>query len=268
MANLTWSDKRKLERLFRMHGGYVLDFSNRTFSEFIDEHAGRDIYDARYEQGSGSKAHRLRAFWTIENDAMVAKVIAALIAHGHEREDFKDRGPLLDECQRIVTRLQQGGTVTELDALVAEPDARDFDIVAKQVREAIDKNQPEAGIDRLHTFVVKFIRTLCEEQGIPAPRDKPLHSLFGEYVKRLRAGNHLESEMTVRILKSSISVLEAFNDVRNNQSLAHDNPVLNYDESLLIFNHVASSVRFLRSLQQRIRNIAAPQDDADDDIPF
>ena len=32
--------------------------------------------------------------------------------------------------------------------------------------------------------------------------------------------------MTMRILKSSISVLEAFNDVRNSQSLAHDNPVL------------------------------------------
>src|ERR1051325_8418637 len=62
-----------------------------------------------------------------------------------------------------------------------------------------------------------------------------LHSLFGEYVKRLKEHGHLESEMTARILKSSISTLEAFNDVRNNQSLAHDNPILNYDEALLIF---------------------------------
>jgi hypothetical protein len=28
--------------------------------------------------------------------------------------------------------------------------------------------------------------------------------------------------------------------VRNNQSLAHDNPILNYEESLLILNHVTS----------------------------
>jgi hypothetical protein len=54
---------------------------------------------------------------------------------------------------------------------------------------------------------------------------------------------------TDRILKSSISVLEAFNDVRNEQSLAQDNPVLNYDESLLIFNHVANSIRFLKNLE-------------------
>jgi|SRR5687768_15779281 hypothetical protein len=113
----------------------------------------------------------------------------------------------------------------------------------KHVREVIEKNQPEAGLDRLHTFVIKYVRTICELRGIEVNRDKALHSIFGEYVKRLREAGHLESVMTERIIKSSISVLEAFNDVRNNQSLAHDNPILNYEESLLIFNHVASSIR-------------------------
>jgi hypothetical protein len=91
-------------------------------------------------------------------------------------------------------------------------------------------------------------------------------------VKELRRGGHLESEMTDRILKSSISVLEAFNDVRNKQSLAHDNPILNYGESLLVFNHVANSVRFLRSLEARIdakpKAAGSTTDDLDDDIPF
>ena len=76
--------------------------------------------------------------------------------------------------------------------------------------------------------------------------------------------------MAARILKSSISTLEAFNDVRNNRSLAHDNPVLHYDEALLIFNHVASSIRFLRALESRIKR--QPQQvgftDDFDDIPF
>jgi hypothetical protein len=76
--------------------------------------------------------------------------------------------------------------------------------------------------------------------------------------------------MTERILKSSISTMEAFNHVRNNQSLAHDNPVLNYDESLLIYNHVCASVRFLESLESRTES---PQPDVEDgrppqDIPF
>lgn len=48
--------------------------------------------------------------------------------------------------------------------------------------------------------------------------------------------------MTECILKSSISTLEAFNRVRNEQSFAHDNSILNYDESLLIFNHVKAEL--------------------------
>lgn len=59
--------------------------------------------------------------------------------------------------------------------------------------------------------------------------------------------------MTERILKSSISMLEAFNDVRNNKSLADDNPILNYEESLLIFNHVAASIRLIKSLETKIQ---------------
>jgi hypothetical protein len=89
-------------------------------------------------------------------------------------------------------------------------------------------------------------------------------------VKRLRDTGHVESEMAARILKSSISTLEAFNDVRNNRSLAHDNPVLHYDEALLIFNHVAGSIRFLRSVESRIKKHSQQVGVTDDldDIPF
>lgn len=101
-------------------------------------------------------------------------------------------------------------------------------------------------------------------------REKPLHSLFGEYVECLRDGGFTESEMALRILKSSISTLVAFNDVRNNRSLAHDNPVLHYDEALLIFNHIASSVRFLRSLEDRLKRTPQNVSAADevDDLSF
>ena len=61
MADLSFIEKTKLEKLFQMGGGYVLDFSNRTLAEFVAESTGRDIYDAKYDHASGSKANRLRA---------------------------------------------------------------------------------------------------------------------------------------------------------------------------------------------------------------
>jgi ribosomal protein S8 len=91
---------------------------------------------------------------------------------------------------------------------------------------------------------------LCKKRGIDTPKDKPLHSLVGEYVKVLKAEGLIESVMTERILKSSISVMEAFNRVRNEQSLAHDNEVLNYSESLLIFAHVTSSIQFIEAIEE------------------
>ena len=48
MCDLTFIEKTKLEKLFQMGGGYVLDFSNRILAEFVAESTGRDIYDAKY----------------------------------------------------------------------------------------------------------------------------------------------------------------------------------------------------------------------------
>ena len=35
MANLTYVDKLQLEKLFGMGSGYVLNFSDKTFQEFV-----------------------------------------------------------------------------------------------------------------------------------------------------------------------------------------------------------------------------------------
>ncbi len=181
---------------------------------------------------------------------MFGKLFGDLIDYGEGDNLFSDPGAI-GPCRHIVQRLIQVSPVSELDALAPVANERDFEPVAKAVRDAIEKNEPEAGLDRLHTFVVKFVRRLCEQRGgIAVDRDKPLHSLLGEYVKRLRANGHIDSEMTARILKSSIGNLEAFNDVDN--QVCTRQPLLSYDEALLIFNNVASSIRFLRTLEKRL----------------
>ena len=270
MADISSIERRKLERLFRMGGGYVLDFSDRTFSEFFEEHTRRDIDAAVYRERGTSKANRLRGF---EGNHLVGKVIQALILYGQAEDCLPDEPGLTDltkDCWSLGERMLRDTPVAELDALTATADERDFETVAQHVREAIEKNQPEAALDRLHTFVIKYLRTVCAHRGVEINREKALHSIFGEYVKRLREAGLLGSLMTERILKSSISVLEAFKDVRNNKSLAHDNPILNYEESLLIFNHVASSVRFIKSLEAGAKPMMPPKSDSgfDEHLPF
>ena len=55
-------DIRLIDDIFDMGGGYVLDFSNRTFSEFFNEELGVNIDDPRYDAEGTSKAKRLRYY--------------------------------------------------------------------------------------------------------------------------------------------------------------------------------------------------------------
>lgn len=262
-------EKRKLERALGMASGYVLDFSNRTFEEFILDCTGIEIYDSKYDYGSGSKANRLRAFWEIESNYMVGKLLGAIFDNWDELNHGLDKTPVPEECLKIVQRLKTSAPVPDIGAVEANTDDRDFETLAKSVRESIDRNEPEIGLDRLHTFVTKYFRVLCERHGITTEWEKPLHSLVGEYVKYLKKERLIDSEMTERILKSSISVMEAFNKVRNQQSFAHDNAVLNYNESLLIFGHVTSSIRFIEAIEKLLgAGKNETSDEEIDDFPF
>jgi hypothetical protein len=255
MSDLTSIEKLKLEKMFEMEGGYVLDFTDRTFLEFIIENTNINIYDGKYDYASGSKANRLRAFWAKEANYTVGKLISDLLEYWKTKKQInyieisQAEQALFDDCYTIAKRLKQDSLVENIDAIQPYSNDKEFSVLAKSIRESIQNNEPEVALDRLHTYVVKYTKKLCDKYGISYDRNKPLHSLFGEYVKYLRQNRFIESQMTERILKSSISILESFNDVRNNQSLAHDNPILNYHESVLIFNNVSSAIKFIEAIE-------------------
>src|SRR5688572_21813396 len=79
MTTLTNLEKKRLEKALVMGGGWVLSFSNRTFAEFFHDALGIDIEAPRYLRATGSKAHRMRAFWEIANAKDVLRVLALLV---------------------------------------------------------------------------------------------------------------------------------------------------------------------------------------------
>src|SRR5438874_5006039 len=62
-----------------MAGGYVLNFSNRTFENFFREVVGIQIYDSRYNRDSGSKANRMRAFWDVATKEQLRSLFNGLV---------------------------------------------------------------------------------------------------------------------------------------------------------------------------------------------
>lgn len=116
MATLKSHEKIVFERLFD-RGGYVLNFSDATYSEFFQEF-GINIDHSKYKINGTSKMKRLRTFWQIEPDTTVGTVLEGLLKYAEVtgEVDRKDRV----EALKIISRLT-GKALT-----VEEPQENDF----------------------------------------------------------------------------------------------------------------------------------------------
>lgn len=90
-----------LERLFN-RSGYVLNFSNQTFSDFFHEN-GIDIYTEKYAIRGTSKMNHLRAFWHVENDQTTGKLLNALLEYACATGSVSDENK--KAAQTVIDRL-------------------------------------------------------------------------------------------------------------------------------------------------------------------
>lgn len=111
-------DMTLVDDLFEMGGGYVLDFSDRTFAQFFAEELNIDIcVDAYYREGT-SKAKRLRCFLQTVDKATAARALRALWEYreatrknkGHAEKVSNAQGRFLDLLERIEGKQQQPAT--------------------------------------------------------------------------------------------------------------------------------------------------------------
>src|SRR6266576_3339485 len=78
MPNLRSIDMLLVDDLFEMHGGYVLNFSDRTFASFFSEELNIDIDNPDYSRNGSSKAKRLRYFMQTVDKGTAVKTLMAL----------------------------------------------------------------------------------------------------------------------------------------------------------------------------------------------
>lgn len=109
MARIGMMDKLLLEDVFEMGGGYVLDFSNTTFTQFLIDEVGVDIDEAQYFASGSSKAKRFRCFLKLADDRTAAKAINALWEYrelkrlrGHYPETVDGAQPRMEALLRIL----------------------------------------------------------------------------------------------------------------------------------------------------------------------
>lgn len=257
MVDLKRSQVRAIEEAmaYPRGYGYVLDFSDRTMDEFFNDEFGIDIYAEENKANGSSKRNCLSTFLARADQQTALRVLRAL---WERREGLLESFPNSEEAQ--AARAKSMAFRQVIDALQNEPAplttqgveafARDrtLEELVADIERTLAANKPEVAIDHLHTYCMKKFAHLLEVRGLSCDKDEPLHSRFGRYRKCLETEQSLH-EFTSRALKSFISLLESFNDLRNNHSLAHDNELLSPMEARFIFASVSAILVMLRALE-------------------
>lgn len=224
MATLTYQERRNLEKLFKMSSGYVLNFSDRTFEEFVYDAVGLNIHDEKYCVNGTSKARKLRCFLDIEDDYIAGRLLERLVDYAAEREEDDE---LVERGRQIVSRLLAGGpTLSSVKAHAEELGANHLKEQICRMEDAVDSD-PGLAIGTAKELIETYCRTILDERGVQIPANIELAkltkltfnelNLVPEDVPDSSRGNE-----TIRRILSNLSTIgQGMTELRNLYGTGH-----------------------------------------------
>lgn len=257
MAHLKRSEIRAIEEAmaYPVGFGYVLDFSDRTMSEFFEDEFGIEIYAEENLANGSSKRNCLITFLTNTDESTAVRVLselwdrrAGLLQSAQDSKAVESARLKSAAFKKVLDRLRNLPAVINTEGIEPFEKNRTLEELVSDIERTLSADKPEVAIDHLHTYCMKKCAHLLKVRGIACDEDEPLHSRFGKYRKELEREQNL-SEFSSRALKTFISLLESFNDLRNHNSLAHDNEILGPHEARFIVSSVCSMLSMLRALE-------------------
>lgn len=168
----------------------------------------------------------------------------ALVTHPKVRQDVER------DCASILHRIGIGtGHVAPVSAVALSAP----DVVARALIDAdtlLRTSGPISCVDRLHTALHGYFRSLCERASLSPPDAASLPALFKLLRIQHSALQNLgpQDQDIARVLLGFASVVDALNTVRNNASVAHPNQeLLGEAEALLMVNAVRTLFHYVRT---------------------
>ncbi len=150
MPNIRTIDMMFLDDLFEMGGGYVLNFSNPTFSRFFADELNVDIDDPMYAEQGGSKGKRLRCFLQKVNVPTVVRTLKALWEY---REAIRQRDGKPETVHNA-----QGRLLSLINRLEGKPDAQP---AGQAPKAAFDRHKLLA----LRNDLIEFVQLTPQARG-------------------------------------------------------------------------------------------------------
>lgn len=232
------------EKLFEMESGYVLDFSRDGLKNFIRDSVNLDVFTVDYLNyvkrrfGTDSMSNVLKYFWETEDFNKTLKLISDLVDY-YESEYYSEENKVA-EAKIILNRYYDSVKVKD----DFSDEKRIIDLI-NEINHIINERQPVFALDKLHTLTHIIFRQICDSHNISYTKHEGIDSIFKKYVQFLEKNNFIESKMSKTIFRNIGTLLSQFNEIRNNNTYAHDNPILNQFESEFIYKQVVNILYFI-----------------------
>lgn len=256
MSLLKNKEKQMFEELFGMNTGNVLDFTNNTLSAFVKDEINVDIYNDDGYKEYCSKANKLRQIWRDETDYKVALLMIAMLDY---YEDYLLKNNITDPHKKNRIAYLKNKCIelkenAEITISLPNIDNQSLKSLLEDIDLSLKHNKPESVLDRLHTYATKYLRFVCTNNSIEIMDDQgkhyPLPNLIGSLRRVYEKDPEIKTRFSLIAMKSSISLFEQFNDVRNSYSYAHDNEDLYYCEAKYIVKIVAETLMFIDGIEK------------------
>ena len=216
---VTTLDLPAIDEVLGMTGGYVLDFSNRTFAMFFAD-LGIDI-DKDFPDGS--KGTRLRAFLRAADPHVAARVLEGLLTHRGSREGDDDNRQLM-RYRGVIARLGGAKVVgipsVEIDVLtlsyVRELEAKaELRLMSEDLDGAIT-----VGRTMLEAVLVELERRLV---GSPGDHKGDLQRQFKAVAKQLRIDEERPDidDNFKQVVRGLVQVVNGLAPIRNRMGDSH-----------------------------------------------
>lgn len=268
MSWLTATEKIIIERFLDMKYGYVLDFSNAKFADFIFDNSSIAIYDDKYCQNWTSKASILRVFLKIESDFIVGNLLKQF-AEYWKIKNILDWSTISNngyfwykECLKISERLVNNNPIQHLESL---------DIIKinnTYIKENIDKCDRKI-IDGDYSWAVTNARSLVETvllhiQSQLSNQDQKfdgnLNILYKTISSNLNLSVNRKTNDSFRQLMSGLfsiiaAIAELGNELGDRHGKIDKNYIVEKHHAILVVNSAKIFTNFIFSSYEKQCNI-------------
>lgn len=254
MVKLKHYQLEKLIEWFCPEPGYVLDFSNKTFAEFFEDHFEVNIYADAFSAMGTSKWNRLRSFISTAPPHVVIELLNALwrrrntdrdeeIAKGQREAEgdwsttgFEYLGVLQESAAEEDAKLQD--LINELASLPSHTSTPHLqklssewtlDTVDRDLKRALEniEKDPEAAITAASSLIESLCRSIILARKDQLPKAMDIQTLYREVrdILDLNPKKDLpipEIESDIRSILSGLgNVVQGIGALRSHAGTAH-----------------------------------------------